>query len=112
MKKEIKEKIEKILENLNHESFECGGTLIKPFTNQILELLKIERIRKSERLKLLERIKLWERIYGKTISTRIAEGENGKEAIIKVELDKFYCDGYNQAIADLEKLKEEIKDEK
>lgn len=72
-------------------------------TNQLLEFLS------QEKQKWIEGIKLWERIYGKTISTRMGEGKSRIEAIIATELDRFYCDGYNQAVADLEKLKQTIK---
>ena len=59
-----------------------------------------EFILKQEKEKLLERIKLEKK---KVEYRAVPEG---------IEVDSEKNEGYNQAIADLEKLKEEIKEEK
>ena len=87
MKKEVlKEKIVKILEGIN-EPVKTNYEI----ADQILELLKSEK-EKWENL-TLERIKLKE-------ETKLFDEDEWSEG---------YKGGYNQAIGDLEKIKEKIK---
>ena len=85
MKKEIKEKIIEIL----RAEWRIPQKIEEELADQILELFAQVKEELLERIKLKEETKLFD----------------------EDEWSEGYKGGYNQAIADLEKLKEEIKKE-
>lgn len=68
---------------------------------------ELSKLLKSEKEKLLERIKLKEKKVGNEAYFELKKRYSGEKAW--KQLSKRI--GYNQAIADLEKLKEEIRNE-